>query len=237
MPLPAGLLAAISQQRFKPTSLAGCVLWCPNSAIVTAATWKDASGNAANLVGAGGTQNPNVVTNVINGLSVLRFAKASNQFMTSALGSWPGGNQSHTMFVVGRFTALTSAFEGLFSCGSSNTGAGSSVIGMDNNQKFWFGGSNDVASSDGNADTSFHVFAKTFDGSTVKGYLDGVQVTTQNSKTYTMTTQMQLGGYAGLTGNADCDAAEVVAINRLITTAEFTLINEYLGNKFALIEP
>jgi hypothetical protein len=232
--LGIGLSYGGGPSAFNALAVSGANLWLQNGVGMATSAFTDSSGQG-NTMAAGIA--PTLVTNQIAGRSVLRGVAASNQSMATA-GGCPGGNAPHTTFIVGRINAMGSVFCGMFGYGGSNTGYGSSVIGMDNTNKAWFGGANATTPVGAAADTSFHVYSKTFDGTTIKGFIDGVQVATLGSVTMALSTIMTLFRYAApATGFISCDIAEVVNYNSALSAANYALINRGLGAKFGLVQP
>ena len=219
---------------FNPNVVAGCVYWGKNEVWVPSGGLTDSSGNNNN-----GTAvvAPSLVTNQINGFSVLRGTHAGPTQISGP--GCPGGNVAHTLFVVARMNSLTAAFDGILGYGGSNAGYGSSTIGENGaGNKPWYGGSNNVTPvGASNLDLNFHVYAKTFDGATIKGYIDGVQVATLGSVTMALGTSITLFTFAGTLASPNCDIAEPVIYNTALSAGNFTLINRALGNKFGLAQP
>ena len=82
---------------FKPTSIDGLKLWLDASDLSTAgATWTDKSGNGNHATK---HNTPTVVTNVQNGLSLMRYDKVSAAASTD-YHEWNDINDMRTIFAV-----------------------------------------------------------------------------------------------------------------------------------------
>jgi len=78
------------------------------------------------------------------------------------------------LYVCSRLVAKTSSFEGLIAWGGEATTNRNSIIGIDNSNKWWYGGAGISVPLGTTAGTEKVVLAKSFDGATSRGYLNGI---------------------------------------------------------------
>ena len=171
------------------------------------------------------------VYNDLPGFTVISGTQVAGALMSSAAiaNGVAGGNAPHSMFCVGRFTSFgVNRFMGLCNYGGGSVGVSSSGIGHNgtSSNSVWYGGSNLTSGVTSFVyDQKWHVYSKTFDGATILGYLDGVQVVSQSFGSFVCGTILNLFSYNTTTsGSADCMIAEAGFFSTAVSpTNRFTL--------------
>ena len=207
----------------------GLVLWTKADAGVklvgsNVIQWSDISGNGNHFTSPASGNRPTVVSNAINGHPVLRFNTA--QYM------WNSQNFSNP------YTILTIA--------KMNNGTDRRLISSTQNwlMGHW-SGSQDVmyasgwvggVSSGATPDNLTHMYGATCNGTTTTFYDYGSQIRASNVNLNIG--QLRLNGYGtGSSETSDCDVAEVIVYNRVLSASERQKVEGYLAYKYNLQVP
>ena len=210
---------------FDPTSIAGCSLWLSadkmglsDGASVTSFT--DYSGNARHLAGGGSAT---YKVNIINGKPVVRFTTASGLYTNYNFGK--------------PFTVLYVAKQ-------NDTGTGRILQGYANNWLLgWWNNILDNAYFTGWISTQQTSPAKDTNPRLYVATMDSGIVAYMYSKLTQLWTTSITGGSGpnGLTINAsssgeatNCDVAEVIVYNSVLSSADRTTVTNYLASKYNL---
>lgn len=264
MPMNPRLLRPRRRGGFDPRTIAGLEAWwdAADSANVTldsgrVATWKDKSGkgrDASNLTS--GTTQPSYEAAVQNGLSAVRFATASSQFLaTSSAADWKFFHDGTlvTVFACGAFTsAATGSNTILTTLTAAATGTGTTLgVGT--------GGRVNVAvrvldsSSAISVNTATGLFTNGQDillefvlrpaNSTAANRV-AVGFNAQSSNLTNSfnatpssndpTNPLQIGRFAGGTGAVTCDMYELAMYSRELSESERLAVRQYLYAKWGI---
>lgn len=203
--------------------------------------WDDQSGNNRHASHGTVTERPNLITNVVNGLPVLRFVAADGDRLLST--GVAGGNAA-SVWAVARWSTLPSSNPGIIQASpaglSFSGGASDKVIGMwvSNASGVWGRGvqSNGTqANLPENFTTSvntFYAFLNRYDGSaTIEQYVNNNSVGSVNyDGTLRSWSDFGIGRQANEGWNGDI--AEVIAFNFAVNTAQRIIVNNYLAAKY-----
>lgn len=214
---------------FKPTDIAGCVLWVAADSIVglsngdPVSTWADLSGNGYNFTQTGG-QRPTYNTGVLNGKPVLTFVSANTQYMTTG-GVNPVVNQAYTCFVVVKVTGA------LFQCfldGGTNATGIVRIDAGNTGYQIYAGNVGAVSATPSN----FNYLGAIFNGASSNLYVNGTSnpVDAGGSGIAGVT----LGAQGSGAGLLDGQIAEVIYYNSALSGGNITLVNTYLSTKYGL---
>jgi len=218
---------------FLPSSLGGLALWLKADAGVTLSgsdvtAWADQSGNGRN---ASAYNNPQLITNQINGKPVIDFN--ASQYFTS--NNQNLNNNSSIFFVVKSrgdhgIIFSTSDYEGLVFALTANP-----------NNSFSVGISNLFEIANDGADNGNNWMI----GSTIRSnnltsiiYKNGTQVANgdYNTSSLNPTAPLIIGADADLNSywNLDGQVAEIIIYNRTLTLTERQQVEAYLNQKYAI---
>lgn len=223
---------------FNPKQISGIKLWLDaanvsngsNPANSTAmSTWTDLSGVSGNAVQSTGGLQPTFKTAIQNGLPGIQFSGAQSIDVASlAIGS-----------NISLFTVTTSSSQNFFMEQSSDTnshdgfyifGAGGDAISIRN------AGSTVQAADTNWSGTSCVLLAETYDGTTIRGYKNGTQAVSQAGSISNATITDKL--YIGSRGDASLFMTgyihEIILYSGLLSTANQSLVNDYLRRKWAI---
>ena len=216
------LLTAVGDNGFTKDTIPGCVFWIKANTGLTkdggdlVSQWNDLSSSGWNLTEA--TNKPKYFANVIGSNPVVRF-DGINQKLQNAIASL---NQPMTVFIVGRAIALATdkrivSFGSnaipLFTRASNFTlYAGSEFNGAtrDTNNHIWMSIINNTAST-------LKTDASVSTGTIGTNSMAGIQLAWDTTTAY-----------------YNCDIAEILIFNSSLSSANQTIVNTYLNNKYAI---
>ena len=230
----AALLAANSEAAFSPADISGLELWLKADGICDAngntpannarvAQWRDSSGNNRHLTQGTDNNRPSYVASAINGLPAVAGSTASPQrWMTFP----PNAPVSlRTMFMVAKHSTANHA---------------SMIFGKTGVDIFINGSSREVSLDVGDTTTQTNG-RYSMNGGALSGYARNHTAPSipspllfymdyQNTAHAFTHFMRRTGGDYYYTG----EIAEVVAFNRLLSTAEMNQVGRYLQDKFAI---
>ena len=229
---------------FAPTDIAGCKLWLDAGVGVTetggaVSAWADQSGNNRYAYQNTGAQQPNVVSNVLNGKPVIRVSSAiPNQFM------WLNGGAFYTactMFYVYKKLSVSSFMKLLGSTGAAPVTSTTLLGTVDyGNDSFYLSVGSykylvDLATNPNNY-SSFVTMTTTSTGSgaSVKMYRNNLSTPTSVAVPGTGSFYLDglfLSGYVGGTYPSG-DLAEVIFYDNVISDTDRGLVEAYLKTKY-----
>lgn len=192
-----------------------------------ASAWLDQSPNGISFTQSTDANRPAIVSSGINGLQSLAITAAADEFMAGTT-NFIGGAKEHSLFCVIRGTASGHGeFTGFVTLGSGGAGGNSSTIGLDDTNKFWFGGSGygTPTITDTIANATSYAIGKGSNGSVTDVYFNGVNLIESfpqlGAYTTTPTTDAIVGRYITGGVGADYYLAVACAWNRRLTHAEW----------------
>jgi hypothetical protein len=254
---PPGVDAAIDgmQQPFTPAQLSGLVVWLDaNHNVVTSqnkvTTWMDRSSKNNNAGQSVAQYQPTLVTGVVNGLPVIRFANTALQVTDSASLQW--ATDDFALLVVGGYKNATTsglgygmfigkqeipypyagpALWGNYTAPSLNT-----VVSLQTDSS----GSKYTISNAAQNDGVIRLYTARRAGDKlevrINGIMQGTATTTANNVS-AAGRPLFIGGQPGtttVTQALDGDIAEIVAVRGALSAAELTQLESYLKAKYAL---
>lgn len=208
----------VNNREFDPTMLSGCVGWMAANKLAfnnndLVPSFSDLAGNA-NSNYAQGTANkqPSFITNVVNGLPVLRFSGLTLNTELESAGTIP----ARTVFVVANHTGTTfNAYRAAF-IDVNNNDLG--LLGLINESNIHGGLSGTFINGINTASyaplTTFKIF-----------YRDFAAVFTR---------VFRIGNQAGFSRYWNGDIAEIIVYNRQLRRDERVLVEHYLAQKYAI---
>jgi hypothetical protein len=222
--------------QYAPT--AGMDVWLKADSIsstdgTAVSSWGDQSGNGRNAAQVTGSLQPLYKTAIVNNHPVVRF-DGVDDFLQIA--SWAQA-LNQTFFVVFAFRTATegSAFARAIEIGDNSgfaickDGGGAGVYAQ------LFDGNQNVLVTPAVANQFMLVtMTRTTGGTIGNSYLNGNFSATRTSSTTTTARVMTLGRYTGSNLPSHADIAEVLLYQSLLTTAQITTTNRYLGAKYGL---
>jgi hypothetical protein len=253
---PSGADAAPDgmQQPFMPSQLSGLVLWLDaNQSVVTSqgkvTTWMDRSGRNNTAGQSVAALQPSLVTGVVNGLPVVRFANTALQVTDSATLQW--GTDDFALLVVGGYKNVTTnglgygmfvakqetpypyagpALWGNYTAPSLNT-----VIGMQADSS----GSQYAISTNAKNDGVIRLYTGRRVGTSLEVRVNGTVQGTATATSVNVSAPgrpLFIGGVPGTPVNQalDGDVAEIVAVHGALSNAELTELEAYLKAKYGL---
>ncbi len=195
--------------------------------------WLDQSPNAITFAQSTSASRPAIVPSGMNGLQVLGFTSAGDEFMTGTT-NFIGGAKEHSLFCVLRGTGSGPlAYVGFLTLGSGSSGENTSTIGIDSSNKFWWGGAGDgtptISTTIANA-TSY-VLCKGSKFSRTDGFLNGTKVIQDTAQLATLAitpaTAALIGQYVTGGVGADYYLAVACAWNRRLGDGEWRALNNW----------
>jgi len=183
----------------------------------------DLSGNARHLLQSVGSKQPTLVTNVLNGLSALRY-DGVNDFMVASFSL----AAPITRFVVGRWRSSFAAQSSMYDGSVANNGR---IYRASNTETHFNAGAEIVDSTDDNR--TFRTYTVSAHGAGSTLWVDRVSIGTATlSPTQCAPTHGAIGGGGSDWGDVDivCDAI----FARTLSTAERTAVWDYLSHRTGL---
>jgi len=210
----------------EPSSLSGLALWLKADALVgysdgqAVANWADSSGNSRTFTQANAPQRPAFKPNIINGKPVVRFTAANSQTMTNA-------TNFSTPSTVIYLSKQNGGTNGRVLAGLSNNW----LLGYHGARKrqAYFGNGWVSQIHDASADTAWHIYTSTHNGTTSQAYEDG-NIYANGPNGVQGPNGLALIGYFGTSEFSDADIAEVIVYNRVLTDSERKKIEYYLAH-------
>jgi len=211
----------------------GSLVWYRSDAGVAlngsnVATWADQSGHGNTAWMTTATRQPAYVSNVVNGLPVIRFNGAQSLVFTTAISP-----QTFTVFVVGKNSMPSETFSMILGPGGS----------FPNNQLRWENGTQALFVGTGNnlpattvsiGNTRVnHVLSARFNGSVMNVYRDGSLVASPAFTTSGPWTLDQIGAWYS-TYFMQGDLAELIVYASSLSDADMGQTTSYLQSKYAL---
>jgi len=189
--------------------------------------WKDVSGNAYNATPVTGS--PVYKTNILNGKPIVRFTASNTDGMRSIVPV----SSTYTLFSVARMRDLSSPGRIIASIypEKANYLAG------------WWGGYESTFYAEGwvksgtvSVTTNWHQYTTKGDGTTSTFYESGTSLASNTAGVSSPNGGIALSGYAlaSSTEMSNCDIAEVILYNRVLSDTERGSIESYLLSKYGL---
>lgn len=238
------LLGQAAPTAFAMTDIAGCLCWVKADQIGglsdgdPVSTWSDQSGNSNDLTRAGSNR-PTYKTGIQNGLPIVRFAPASAQSMIkSSFSSLSGSDVPWSALIVAKCDSVA-ATRTAFGIGraASNTPLHRLSWGTTNYQVQRRDDANSsVTVGGGTSDTSWHVIAVLFSGTTCTIIKDGTvlaNATAQNVGTTTLD-RLAVGALEGSSQSNPFsgDIAEFGLFDSLLDGSEYERAGHALAYKW-----
>jgi len=215
-----------------PTS--GLKLWLEANVGVTSnsngnvSTWQDQSGNGNNATQTNSSNQPLVVANALNGLSVIQFTASTNQWFN--LPNVMNGATAGEVFVVVKANSGSpSAARGLW-----RLGANSYYPYTDGNVYEDFGSTvqyNEIGHPASGV-TQFSLFNVSAQSGQWTGRIDGVTLLNSTTNTVSFNSSPLLGSNGS--NPFDGQIAEVIVYNSVLNAAQRTTVGQYLQGKYNL---
>lgn len=226
-----------SPSRITPATIFGSTLklWLRADLGVTIATgvssWKDQSGNGNDVTQITGSKQPSLVTGVINGHPIARFAAASTQILSCASFSGIGAGTNPCIFTV---AALTDGAANMCPVEIANT-TKSSVVNMERAAGTLYARAvyatvGQKLASNLMGSTAFHRFDVRGEPTQVVLSIDSTEYTTATGGSYGMNkavTQASVGAFVDGVEPLTGDIAEVVVTSSIPTAAQLAAFNAY----------
>lgn len=227
-----------------PAQISQAIFWYEADSLVTAdgsnvvSAWGDKLGLSSDLTQATAGLRPTRVTNVINGLPVIRHTAAGAHTLT---GTSPNASTvAHSMFAVFRENAAgPGTFNGIFYMGGLSGNGQSSTIGQESANNLWFGCTGDGTPTVGPlANGEVVIAGKIVTGSVVSAWKNGKKYVNRRGfggvANYALSPANGIGTgkfyTASSTGNHDI--AMMVGFSRAITEHEMEGLMQYARNKY-----
>ncbi|MEM7161612.1 MAG: LamG-like jellyroll fold domain-containing protein [Bacteroidota bacterium] len=205
--------------------------------------WNDISGNDYHAIQTNSTFQPTLLTNQVNGHSVLRFDASNSRILSSGL---PGSSSRLIVYGIIKMNSLANNNDGIIQASPTGTAfttnAAQKTIGMwvnSSSGNIWGRG----VEADGNrvnlpqnqaiSSGQFYMVAQEYDGSNVNQYVDGALV---GSVAYdgTLLSWEEFGIGRQATESMDGDFAELIVYNDNLNNAEKIILENYLSGKYGL---
>lgn len=235
---------------FNPFTISGCSLWLDgadsSSASMTLSgsnitQWKDKSGNA--LIGTA-FNNPQLISNGLNGQSVVQFTSANSQYIDFGDANDLFTNQLN-IFVVCNFTSTTGNGS-IISKSIQASGAGRYALIREAGVVIPLiqGASLSNGTGYSNTSTQVRLFRMTWNRATVTLHENGVSrvsVALSDASLLNNTYKLLIGAYLNSTGTAPVSTfyfngriMEILMYQTTLTTANIATIENYLADKWGL---
>ena len=241
-----------------PSTISGLMIWLKADAITglsdgaSISSWPDSSGNNLNATQSNTGDQPIYKANIINGEPVVRFNGTSDYMETS---DWSGTLTNRTLIAVTTLATLNptgnSAGEGIFTTQVPGSDNFDSISYNEYTAQHWQNGStnwwrtpNTIPTA---AETSLgpHIIVDRQATTDFELWEDGTNLTTTNSYSpssatngfFTIGNRVDGSTYGqGVASNGywNGDAAELIAYNSALTTAQRQGIEAYLQGKYAI---
>jgi prepilin-type N-terminal cleavage/methylation domain-containing protein len=177
---------------------------------------------------------PTYVTNVINGLPVVRFVNSSALYLNLPDGTVPYNNSAYTIFFVSKVNSLGGY--GLLGSGTYGSNNSTNCFRYDAAnylKNYWWNA--DITSTSGAiAASKFYIIDFYYDLSNRKIYINGTLNTTLSSGNNSSTSSNNSIGKTYNTEYMDGDIAEIIIYNRALSDLERKAIETYLSRKWAI---
>lgn len=198
-----------------------------------ASAWLDQSPKGISATQSTSASRPAIISSAINGLQGLRITAAADEYMTATT-DFIGGSKEHSLFCVIRGTNTgPSAFVGFLALGSGAVSGQTSSIGIDNTNKFWFGGSGDgiPALSDTIAASTTYALGKGSNSRYVDVYLNGIHRLDSSpvlaTSAISPATTLLIGQYTAGSVGADYYIGALCGWNRRLGHREWRALNNW----------
>lgn len=227
-------LGGFTGKAFSPLDLSPA-LWLSDTGS-SAGTWPDISGNGRNATQGTALNQPQIITNALNGRQVRRFD--GNDFLDSS----DFYSSDITVFVVGKTnsTTTTQRFVAKFDFATSNrewifSVTATNIIQILKNESGNVGADNQIIESSSAIGTSNRVLTFQKNGTNGLVAIDGLVTTGTfaTSGVFDGSTPYRIGGdQAG--NNLNGDIAEILIFSTALSTADRQRVERYLGAKYAI---
>lgn len=231
------LLASYGTPAFDPSSISGLQVWLKANALSLndndpVSSWTDFSGTSNHAVQSNGSKKPVYKTGIANGKAVVRFDGSNDILEFTTELSHPA-----SIFIVAA-TASTPGNGDLFIGDSGSAGGGIILWASSNNSSNW--GTIDtnftIINSGENLVTGvFNLLELTTTVGALFIYRNGVQKGTSNAQSYGGPgPNSSLGAQDNGSGFVDCDIAEVLVYNTVLSGTDRGHVEGYLMGKYNL---
>jgi hypothetical protein len=217
---------------FTPTQITGLSVWLDAAQIINiAAQWDDASGHGNHGLTVG-TPVPVVMTNRLNGHPIVRYALNGGR----TRGNGTGVTFDYTLLYVGHVLTGTvgRVFGGIYQPVNILMGFNTST----NYDIFYDQGTiwQDTVAWTQPSPWRLYEMSSTATGNVVNVYVNGGLKATRSGPIYGLGGTYAISGYdpSAATATCNCDVAEVLIYNRVLTDPERQQVEGYLRTKYAL---
>ena len=221
---------AASRRNFSPLSLAPA-LWLSDTGS-DPAQWDDISGNNRHATQATVENQPEIVTNALNGRQVRSFNGTSDRMLHGLTGNIA----SCSIFAVFKMLSTQSGYRGIIAIGPSGVN-GSMLLSRVNSSKWGtYTGSNAPSNSDVSS-TQFKIHC-IIDNSGAGGlfYLNGLADGFYTGNSHGQTAA-HVGGDPSVSQWSNCDIAEILVFPTALSPEDRRKVEKYLSDKWAITIP
>ena len=196
--------------------------------------WNDKSGNSYSVSQSTGSRQPTTGVDSLNGKNVISFDGGDSLDSTDA-GLLAITQSAQTMFVVAKRDTETGSFEPMY---NFRTGAAANAAFMlfstvAGNIDYRNNTSGTLPNT-GNTNTDFQILRGRRNGTTQAIAVNGGAEATNNSGGDNASSVMYLGSLSGVGNFLFGDIAEVIFYNRSLSTAEISIVENYLSSKWGI---
>jgi hypothetical protein len=236
-----GIIASQNRPRgFDPLSIANCKYWydASDTSTITSSSGRvsaitNKTGTALTLSQGTSGQQPLIVTNVYNGLQILRLTTARGDVLKIASTNISGS--VHSTFLVTKTNSTANGYR--FSFGQNTAFRFPLLYQLSNNNYYETGSGSSAISSSVNTQGTLNIFQLIHNGTavTMKSYFGATTntVTATGGSSLNIGTQTtEIGRAAG--ENADFDFCEVLTYQAGLTSGEVTSVVDYLKTKWGV---
>lgn len=185
-------------------------------------------------------QQPTYKTNIQNGLPIVRFQGTTPIWLETPNAPLTTG-QDFSLFIVVRNNVPAGPptyMAPVWICGNTGVGGNGFQFYNDTTETFVYNplGAFPVIVS-GGAPTGFKMYTSTYTAGSMNVYLSGSSIYSGGAGMYSAVAASLVGVNPASTGarpTADCDYAEIILYNRVVTSGEQTTIQNYLTAKWNL---